>query len=112
MCIDLGYSVILINRAFLLEQALEIHIRTMASPISVRRIGTNHYSINEYILLEIYLPGIRNRIDMRAKVTREAHLVDGLKAKMLLGTNIIGPEKIDIITSKNQAYIGSCNTIV
>ena len=53
------------------------------------------------MLLEIYFLGTRNGVDVRAKITREVHLVDGLKAKMLLGTDIIGPEKIDIITSKN-----------
>ena len=112
VCIDSGCSVTLIDRAFLLEQAPDTHIRTMASPISVRGIGSNHHSTNKYVLLEIYLPGTRNGKDVRAKITREAHLVDGLKAKMLLGTDIIGPKKIDIITSKSQAYIGSYNTTV
>ena len=99
--IDLDCLVILINRIFLLEQVLDIYVRTIASPISVRGISSNHHSTSEYILLEIYFLGTRNRVDIRAKITREVYLVDGLKAKMLLGTNIIGPEKIDIITSKN-----------
>ena len=73
----------------------------MASPISVRGIGSNHYSINEYMLLEIYLLGTRNGKDIRVKITREVYLVDGLKVKILLRTNIIGPKKIDIITSKS-----------
>ena len=73
----------------------------MALPILVRGISSNYYSTNEYILLEIYFLGTRNSMDVRAKITREVYLVDGLKVKMLLGTNIIGPEKIDIITSKN-----------
>ena len=112
VCMDSGCSVTLIDRAFLLEQAPNIHIRTMASPISVRGIGSNHHSTKEYVLLEMYLPGKRNGKDVRAKITREAHLVDGLKAKMLLGTDVIGPEKIDLITSRNEAYIGSCDTTV
>ena len=112
VCMDSGCSVTLIDRAFLLEQAPNAHIRTMASPISVRGIGTNHHSTKEYVLLEMFLPGKRNGKEVRAKITREAHLVDGLKAKMLLGTDIIGPEKIDIITSRNEAYIGSCDTRV
>ena len=73
----------------------------MALPISVRGISSNYYLTSEYILLEIYFLGIRSGMDIRAKIIREVHLVDGLKAKMLLGTNIIGLEKIDIITSKN-----------
>ena len=44
---------------------------------------------------------MRNGKDIRVKITREVYLVDGLKVKMLLRTNIIGPKKIDIITSKS-----------
>ena len=40
-------------------------------------------------------------MDVRAKITREIYLIDGLKAKILLGTNIIKLEKINIITFKN-----------
>ena len=112
VCMDSGCSVTLIDRAFLREQAPDIHVRTMASPISVRGIGTNHHSTSEYVLLDMYLPGRHNSKEVRAKITREAHIVDDLKAKMLLGTDIIGPEKIDIITSRNEAYIGSCDTTV
>ena len=55
---------------------------------------------------------IRNGKDIQVKITREVHLVDGLKAKILLRTNIIRPKKINIITSKSQAYIGSYDTTV
>ena len=99
--LDIDYLVTLINRAFLLKQIPGIYIRTIALPISVRGISTNYYSTNEYVLLEIYLLGTRNGKNIRAKITREAYLVNSLKVKMLLGTNIIGPKKIDIIASKN-----------
>ena len=39
---------------------------------------------------------------------REVHIVDNLKAKMLIGMDIMVPEKIDIITSTSSAFIGSC----
>lgn len=87
-------------------------IRTMASPILVRDIGSNYYSINKYVLFKMYLLGKRNGKDVWVKITREAYLVDGLKVKMLLGTDVIEPEKIDIMTSRNEAYIGLCDTIV
>ena len=53
------------------------------------------------MLLEIYFLGIRNNKNMRAKVIRETYLIDGLKTKMLLETDIIEPKRIDIITFKN-----------
>ena len=104
--IDLGYFVTLINRVFLLKHALEIYIHIIISPISVRDIGINHYSISEYILLDMYLLGRYNDKEVRAKLTRKIYIVDNLKAKILLEIDIINLEKINIITSKNKVYIG------
>ena len=110
--INSDYLVILINRAFLLKQALKIYIYIITSSISVRGININYYSTNEYILLKVYLSKTRNGIDIRVKIIREAHLIDDLKIRMLLSTDIIKPKKIDIIIFKNQAYIESYDTTI
>ena len=62
--------------------------------------------------MPIHLAGTANQRDVEAIVTREAHLVDGLRVKMLVGMDIMGPEQMDIITSKKQAVIGSCENAV
>lgn len=80
--------------------------------ISMRGIGTNYYSIKEYILLKIYFLDKYNKKEVRAKITRKTYLINSLKAKMLLDIDIIGLEKIDLITSRNKIYIRSCDTIV
>lgn len=112
ICVNSGCSIILINRVFLLEQAPDIYIRTIISPISVRGIDSNHYSTKEYVLLEIFLLGKRDKKDVCVKITREVYLIDGLKAKILLGTDIIRLEKIDIITSRSEAFIKLCGVTV
>ena len=84
----------------------------MILPILVRGIDSNYYSINEYILLEIYLLGKRNNKDIRAKITREAYLIDDLKIKILLSTDVINLEKINIIILRNKIYIRSYNTTI
>ena len=96
----------------MLEQASDIHIRIIASLILVRGINTNHHLINQYVLLKIYFPGKRNNKDVRVKIIREAYLIDNLKTKILLNIDIINPEKIDIITFKNQVFIGSYTIII
>ena len=45
---------------------------------------------------------------MDAQITRKAHIVNGLKAKMLIGVNIIKPESIDVSIARNTARINSC----
>lgn len=101
ICMNIGCSVILIDWAFLLKQVSRVYVRTMAFLILVRGIGANYHSINEYVLFDIYLSGKSNDKEVRAKIIREAYLIDGLKVKMLLDIDVIGPKKIDIITSKS-----------
>ena len=36
------------------------------------------------------------------------HVVDGMKAKMLIGMDVIGPEKITLDIPRRTAFIGSC----
>ena len=58
--------------------------------------------------MTIYFPGIdKNGKQALAKISREAHLTDNLAAKLLIGIDILVPEKVDIIISKKAGYIGS-----
>ena len=85
----------------------------MASPISVQGIGSNKHSTNKYVILLIYLAGKNDNEDtVDALITREAHIVDGLKVKMLIRMNIMRLKQMDIITSKKSAYIDSCKTTI
>lgn len=109
VCLDTGAGIILADKQFSKREAPNVPIRTMASPISVRGVGADKYSTSEYAIADVYIPGLdKSGAAVNAKVTREIHLVDNLKAKMLLGTDFIGPEKIDISIPSKTAYIGSC----
>ena len=44
-------------------------------------------------------------------ILREVHLINNLKAHMLIGNNIVGPEQIVIDISKSKATINSCDVI-
>jgi hypothetical protein len=44
----------------------------------------------------------------KAVITREFHLVDGLKANMLIGTDIIVPKQCTIDIAKLNITISSC----
>ena len=44
------------------------------------------------MILDIYVPGkTKDGKTVEALISREAHLVDGLKAKMLIGVDVMGP---------------------
>ncbi len=56
--------------------------------------------ISKYIIVPIYLIETANQQDIEAVITCEAHLVDGLKAKILININIMSSEQINIIILK------------
>ena len=74
----------------------------MASPITVRGVAQGVHRCNEFAKLDIYLQGTST-----ALIRRDVHIVDGLKAKMLIGMDIIGPERIIIDAARKLAIIGS-----
>ena len=81
----------------------------MATPISVRGIGAIKHATDEYIITSIYFPGVTSQgQNVLAAVTHEIHLMDNLRAHLLLGNDIIGPESIKIDLVNGNAHIGSC----
>ena len=74
----------------------------------VKGVGSLTHESNEYILLPLYIPAMKNGRKVLCKIQREIHLVHNLKAHLLIGNDILGPEKIIINIAQNQAYIGSC----
>jgi len=58
----------------------------------------------------MYFPGIdpKNKKQVLAKISREAYLTDDLAARLLIGTDILVPKKVDIMISKKTGHIGSC----
>ena len=50
----------------------------------------------------------KNATKVLACICREVHIVDGLRAKMLIGNDFIGPEGIFIDVARENAYINSC----
>ena len=99
----------LINRNFLNEIVLDAVMKKMASPVSVRSIGPRkHLSVN-YATINLYFPGNEH---CTATIHQEVHVVDSLKAKMLIGINILGRKSFTINIGNKKATIGSCNNVV
>lgn len=112
VCWDTGCSVTLIDRSFLRTQLPEHKILEKDSPLVVRGIGSNKHTTAEYVNLDIYVPG-HHETDGRpveALLIRQAFVVDNLRAKMLIGMDILTPEGIDLIISTRKGHIRSCRT--
>jgi hypothetical protein len=56
----------------------------------------------------MYFPGNnKNKKQVLTKISRKAHLTDDLIAKLLINTDILVLEKVDIIISKKTSHIKS-----
>ena len=113
-CLDTGAGITLSSEAFFARQTRgKVPIRTMASPITVRGIGTDRHSTDRYAIVPINLTGKdRKGNPAIARFRREVHLVEELKANFLVGTDILGPEQISIDLGKKEAHIGSCGVTI
>lgn len=81
----------------------------MALSFKVRGIEASQHKSVKFILISIYFLGLSiNKEKLYARINREFHLVEGLKANMLARKNIISLEEISIIISNSFTLIASC----
>ena len=66
----------------------------MASPLKVRGLGTSKHKTFEYITTPLYLPAVQKDTSktILACFRREIYIIDDLRAKILIGNNVLGPE--------------------
>ena len=111
ICLDSGCGVALGDKAYIKRLLPTTEICLMSSPITVRGLGSNRHQTSEYVTIPLYFPGKHQKDGKDAiamTAPREIHLVEDLKAKLLIGMDIMVPEAIDIIASKSIASVGSC----
>ena len=110
VCIDTGCGVTLADKPWLLALLPEVEIRRMPKALRVKGLGTAMHDTDEYVLVPMYLPAVKqDGTRVLCRIVREIHLVDNLKAHMLIGNDIVGPEKIVLDVNQSKAFIGSCD---
>jgi hypothetical protein len=100
----------LIDKVFLKEQWLDARIQNLTDPINVRGVGDTTHQCNTFAVLDLYIPGkTASGKVTTALITR---VVDKLKAKVLMGMDIIGPERMSANVDTKLLTIGSYKGIV
>ena len=112
MCIDSGCTMSLIDRSFLKEQIPKATIQRVNRPIGVRGIGSSRYTTDKFVVIDLFIKGIVDGKNATAHLKREAHLVNNLKAKFLVGIDILAPERISLDLSNERMTIRSCKGLV
>lgn len=107
-CVDSGTSMSLIDKGYLKAKCPQVEIKRMVSPSSVRGIGTQLHDTSSYAVLDFYVPGTAENNQVLAHFKGEVHLVDDLRANVLIGMDIVGPEKMKLNFENNTLTIPTC----
>ena len=85
----------------------------MSTPLKVRGIGASRHESDKFAALSLYFSGKDDARKLVYALLRcEIHLVEGLRANLLIGNDIILPENFVIDIEKKTTLIGSCRVIV
>ncbi len=85
----------------------------MSTPLKVKEIGASKHEFGEFTALFLYFPG-RDNVGQQvyASLTCEIHLVESLRANLLIGNDIMSPEDFIIDIKRRSVLIGSCEVTV
>lgn len=106
---DTGCGVTLVDKHWLLRQLPDQKIKEMSTPLKVREIGASKHESAQFAELSLFLPGENNKGQkVYTSFKCELHLVEGLRANMLIGNNILAPENFVLNIGLGHAVVRSC----
>ena len=79
----------------------------MIEPVKVNSIEANKHVISEYVVLDLHLLGMKDGTPVLRIIITEVHVINGLKAYLLVDTDVLYLKGIDVILSQQKAIIGS-----
>lgn len=116
VCLDPGSPITLGDQSLLRRCVpdFEKRVQQRASPVPVRGYGNKITNATEFIVIDLYFPGVLGTNEFTpalAKVRMEVHLTNDLKANMLIGTDVLTPHKFLIDCASQSATIGACKNV-
>ena len=104
-----GCGVTLVSKNWLLRQLPDQKIKEMSISLKVKGIRASNYESAQFAELSLFLPGENDeRQKVYASFICELHLVEGLKANILIGNNILAPESFILNLGLGYAIMESC----
>ena len=109
LCLDIECIMSLIDRQWLHVLIFDIVIKQIADSMTIRKIGDREHSSFDYVSVDLYLEGKLKGKTFIAHIKRDVHVVDNLRAKMLIGTDIMCSERMIVNLQTRKLIIDSCN---
>lgn len=107
--LDIGCVFTFVDHAWLLEMAPTEKILKMATQLKVRGIRSSRHESDEFVSMSLYFPGINStNHPAYTHIHKKLHIVERLKANLLVGNNILAMERVIIDLATKSAMISSC----
>ena len=103
-----GCTMSLIEYAFLHSKTPSVQIKKCDVNITVCGIGTYTHQCNKYATVNLLISGVVNDKPVLANITYQLHFVDDLKARILVGMNVLGPKQAVIDISRQKLMLPAC----
>jgi len=108
ICLDTRCTMTLVNQQFLREQAFNTVIWQMPSSITVCELGSNSHELGKYTVVNLYLSSKNEHMTI---ISHEAHLVDNLRAWMLVKIDILALKTVSLNLQEQVTIIDSCDNV-
>ena len=109
-CADAGCTMTMADSSFI---PAGTKLRKMDARIPIRGLGSKLHFSDEFAVLKFYMHGtLPDGVACMAEITREIHVVSDLKAGMLIGSDILTPERMVIDFASQTIRIGSCKNMI
>ena len=112
-CFNSGAGITLVDQQFFERQiSPKISICIIATPITIRGIGTTQHTTDEYAIIPFMFEGTQKEELVLAKFWQEVYLIDNPNVILLIGIDIMGPELVVVDIGQKKVILGSCNVEV
>ena len=112
VCIDIDCEAILDDKKFIQIKCSKIEIHSMTTSLRMREIETTIHETNEYIKILIYMSDVKDDKQVLACIEREIHLINDLKANLLIENDFLKFEEFIIDVSERKATIANCDVTI
>ena len=84
----------------------------MSKSFRVKGLGVVMYETNQYVLISMYVSGIKDGIKVLCRIVREIHLIDDFKAHMFIENDIVELKQIVLHVNKSKTFIDNYDVII
>ena len=114
-CLDTGCPLSIGGKAYIQETFPSAEIHKLATPLPVRGIGNTVHSSSEYIVANVFIDGYIEEDGKRQPATGrfpvEIHIVDDLKANLLLVNDVLGAQRAAVNIDTQTMTLASCRNL-